>query len=491
MSAMSSSSTPQARRSAAKSRLRQRRQVGDQRLHRRIVAVALDELQRQAFGEVAGEDAGRLEALQRASTASTRASGAPSRSAIVLQRRGEVAGFVERVDQRRGDHAVDGIGEDDHRLAGQVLGKARRRGDIGLEVGRLLVEAARRRSRSTRSPTGPGPRRRAPVRPASAAGRARRRCRSRCRDCAPAPSGSDSSVSVAQSPGVGRRRRLRRRLAAGRRRVEDRQLVGALQQRIALQFGLDEGGELGVGHLQQLDRLQQLRRQHHRLALPHRQSVRQRHPQPPLFDCRPSAPPRRGVLFAYTHAMARKKASPAALSPAPLTSQRAPRRHRRPSHIKTCLYLYCDPAADLLVSRPDIPDTSQQGRPHEQSRRLRRRRPRPRRVRPQGNRHRRDRDAGPDGDARRIRRRAAAEGRAHRRLAAHDDPDRGADRDAEGARRRRALGLVQHLFDPGPRRRGDRRRRHAGVRDQGREPEGLLGLHPPHLRMGRRRLRPT
>ena len=43
---------------------------------------------------------------------------------------------------------------------------------------------------------------------------------------------------------------------------------------------------------------------------------------------------------------------------------------------------------------------------------------------------------------------AAAQGRAHRRLAAHDDPDGGADRDAEGARRRRALGLLQHLSRP-------------------------------------------
>ncbi len=125
---------------------------------------------------------------------------------------------------------------------------------------------------------------------------------------------------------------------------------------------------------------------------------------------------------------------------------------------------------------------------HEQCRRFRRRRPRPRRVRAQGDRHRRDRDARFDGDAGRIFRRAAAQGRAHRRLAAHDDPDRGADRDLEGPRGRRALGLVQHLFDPGPRRRGDRGGRHAGVRDQGREPEGLLGLHPPHLRVGRRRL---
>ena len=37
----------------------------------------------------------------------------------------------------------------------------------------------------------------------------------------------------------------------------------------------------------------------------------------------------------------------------------------------------------------------------------------------------------------------------------------------QGARRRGALGVLQHLFDAGPRRRGDRRRGHAGVRAQG------------------------
>ena len=130
---------------------------------------------------------------------------------------------------------------------------------------------------------------------------------------------------------------------------------------------------------------------------------------------------------------------------------------------------------------------SRQERRRQARRRLRRQGHRPRRMGPQGNRHRRDRDARPDGDARGIRPRAAAARRAHLRLAAHDDPDRGADRDAQGARRRRALGVVQHLFDPGPRRRRRRRRRHAGVRDQGRDAQGLLGLSAPHLRMGRRR----
>jgi adenosylhomocysteinase len=41
--------------------------------------------------------------------------------------------------------------------------------------------------------------------------------------------------------------------------------------------------------------------------------------------------------------------------------------------------------------------------------------------------------------------------RAHHRLAAHDDPDRGADRDAARPRRRGALGFVQHLLDAGSR----------------------------------------
>ena len=78
----------------------------------------------------------------------------------------------------------------------------------------------------------------------------------------------------------------------------------------------------------------------------------------------------------------------------------------------------------------------------------------------------------------------AAQGRADHRLAAHDDPDRGADRDAGRARRRGPLGVLQHLLDPGPRRRRDRRAGHPGVRDQGRDAGRILGLRRPHLRLG-------
>ena len=80
------------------------------------------------------------------------------------------------------------------------------------------------------------------------------------------------------------------------------------------------------------------------------------------------------------------------------------------------------------------------------------------------------------------------QGGPHHRVAPHDDPDRGPDRDPAGPRRGRPLGLLQHLLDPGPRRRRDRGRGHRGVRAEGRVPRGVLGLHPPHLRVARRRV---
>ncbi len=74
-----------------------------------------------------------------------------------------------------------------------------------------------------------------------------------------------------------------------------------------------------------------------------------------------------------------------------------------------------------------------------------------------------------------------------RRLAAHDHPDGRADRDAGRARRRGALGLLQHLFHPGPCGGGDRGARHSGLRPQGRDARRILGLCRPDLRMAERR----
>ena len=72
------------------------------------------------------------------------------------------------------------------------------------------------------------------------------------------------------------------------------------------------------------------------------------------------------------------------------------------------------------------------------------------------------------------------------RAASHDRPDGRAHRDPRRARGRGALGLVQHLFDPGPRRGRSRRRPgrlavrapgRAGLRLEGRDPRAVLGLH--------------
>ncbi len=107
---------------------------------------------------------------------------------------------------------------------------------------------------------------------------------------------------------------------------------------------------------------------------------------------------------------------------------------------------------------------------------------------PPRDRDRRDRDARPHGHPRGVRLAPAPQGRPHHRLAPHDHPDGRPDRDAQGPRRRGPLGLVQHLLDPGSRRRRHRRRRHPRLRLQGRVPRGVLGLHPQDLRVGRRRL---
>ena len=144
---------------------------------------------------------------------------------------------------------------DDRRLAGQVLAQADR---LRRHRPRGRARGSRRRGRAApvdEVAESPAPSSRGGRSAAWRRGRDRRRCRSRCRDWRASAPGSVSSASEAQSPGSAARRlrrlggRLARRSAAGA-------LVGALEQRIALQFVLDEGGELDVRHLQQLDRLQ-------------------------------------------------------------------------------------------------------------------------------------------------------------------------------------------------------------------------------------------
>ena len=114
----------------------------------------------------------------------------------------------------------------------------------------------------------------------------------------------------------------------------------------------------------------------------------------------------------------------------------------------------------------------------------------------EGDRPRRARDARPDVRPSGVRRRAAASRCPHHRLAAHDDPDGGAHRDAGRARRGGALVLVQHLLDAGSRRGSGRGRagRHAGraqrdpgLRLEGRDARGVLVVHRAGADLARRR----
>ncbi|CAA9343033.1 MAG: Adenosylhomocysteinase, partial [uncultured Nocardioidaceae bacterium] len=123
------------------------------------------------------------------------------------------------------------------------------------------------------------------------------------------------------------------------------------------------------------------------------------------------------------------------------------------------------------------------------------RRPEPGRLRPHRDRARPARDAGADGHARALRHQQAAGRGEDRGLAAHDRADRCAHRDARGARRRGPLGLVQHLLHPGPRSGGGRGRarrhpgeprRRAGLRLEGRDPGGVLVVHPADPPLARR-----
>ena len=90
-------------------------------------------------------------------------------------------------------------------------------------------------------------------------------------------------------------------------------------------------------------------------------------------------------------------------------------------------------------------------------------RPVARRVRPQGDPSRRAGDARPDGDSRRVQGQEAARRRADHGLAAHDRADGRPHRDARRPRRRRALGVVQHLLDAGSRRGRGRGRARRGT----------------------------
>ena len=259
----------------------------DQRLHRRVVAVELAQLDRKAFAQIARADAGRIEFLQhRKHRIDVGLRGAEPLGGLAEIGR-QIAGLIDEIDQILADHALRGLGEGDRKLFGEMIRQRHLGRDEGLEIVVLVVGGAA-------APFGVGGRRgvlrvargrfgrllgedvveagieglldlgaaaEIAVHPvflgrlkalggtAASAGRAPNSLA-----IVPPPASSPSENSARSGVGL-----------AGNRRLGA--VAGPLQQRIALELLLDEGRQIEIGQLQQLDRLHQLRRHHQRLGL--------------------------------------------------------------------------------------------------------------------------------------------------------------------------------------------------------------------------------
>src|SRR3546814_13181020 len=123
---------------------RQQIQMLDQCLHGWVVAVALLQLQSEAFGERAGEDAGRLEILQQCQHRLD----ARQRAAELLRQRGEVAAqiavVVELVDQARTDRPLRGVGGLDVQLQ-NGRASCRERGCQYVEISGVAVRLKKKK----------------------------------------------------------------------------------------------------------------------------------------------------------------------------------------------------------------------------------------------------------------------------------------------------------------------------------------------------------
>jgi hypothetical protein len=233
----------------------------------RIVAVAVLELQRQAFGEVAREHARRIEALQLLQHLLDERIRRTELLRQIVEVALQVARLVHHVDEVSADQPLGGL-RDQHLqlLVEMVCKRAAGRHEV-LEVSVLAAERVVG-SWLERSP-------------------ARRIGFGRIAFAARAFLGALLRVSVDKHGYIRRApvalairivavvRALR--LGALRRFLG---YFGALEQGIALQLGLDVAAQLDVGELEQANSLLQLGCHHQLLALPQLQFWRKRHNGP-------------------------------------------------------------------------------------------------------------------------------------------------------------------------------------------------------------------
>ena len=249
---------------------RQQIEPGDQGLHRRIVAILLLELDRQAFREIARANTGRIETLQNAEHGPELGDAGTEFFRDRRQVAGQIAGLVDQIDEVIADHAPYRIDDFQGQLLAQPIRQRRFRGHEGFEIEFAVVAAAG----ADASPFRIAARR---VGYALAAGLGLIGGSVVDMVLGPLRFGFAVRRAVAAVPGLAGLGRLvggLRAVDAGRRLAVG---VAGLEQRVALELGVDIGDQVEIGELQQLDGLHQLRRHHQRLALPDLESLGQRH----------------------------------------------------------------------------------------------------------------------------------------------------------------------------------------------------------------------
>ena len=258
----------------------QRRQIAprkqiemrNERLHRGIEAVALLELDGEAFRQIARAHARRIEPLQDGQHGLDRGQRGAQLLADHRQIADEVTSLIDEIDKILPDHAPDRIGHRQRELPGEMVDQRGLHRNEGFEIVVAVVAA----TGAGRAPVGI-PRRRLAV-------RARRRG---------IGIGGRHVLEIGTEPFVGhailsvraavlpvRGGGLLKRWAFAIRRPPVRlpvALPDLLQQRIALELALHISRKVQVGELQQLDGLHQLRRHHERVALTDFESLGKRH----------------------------------------------------------------------------------------------------------------------------------------------------------------------------------------------------------------------
>jgi hypothetical protein len=115
----------------------------DQSRHGGVAAVLLLQLQREAFAQVAGKHAARLEALHHRQglldEIERRAEQLAKRCKIALQ----VPGLIGHVDEMMADQPAGRVGEDKRELIGKMVLQRPLLGDIGFEIWRIVAVEAR------------------------------------------------------------------------------------------------------------------------------------------------------------------------------------------------------------------------------------------------------------------------------------------------------------------------------------------------------------